>query len=124
MCSSLKSTEQDQIFVLLFQPCSSRVLILTKNELGFILGNIFKNLSGHPVPDPLFRFQSGREKQGCQMVYLQTKNPIWNALDWKMLIYFMAIWNILQTFVILCDHLVHFVFIWYILCQLGTFCVH
>jgi hypothetical protein len=31
-----------------------------------------------------------------------------------MLIYFMAIWNILQTFGIFYDHMVHFVFIWYI----------
>jgi hypothetical protein len=35
-------------------------------------------------------------------------------IDWKMLIYFMAIWNILWPFVIFYDHLVHFVFIWYI----------
>jgi hypothetical protein len=26
------------------------------------------------------------------------------ALDWKMLIYFMAIWNLLQTFGIFYDH--------------------
>jgi hypothetical protein len=36
-------------------------------------------------------------------------------LDWKMLIYFMALWNILQAFGIFYDHLVHFVFIWDIL---------
>jgi hypothetical protein len=36
-----------------------------------------------------------------------------------MLIEFTAIWNILQTFGILCDHLVHFVFIWYILSGFG-----
>jgi hypothetical protein len=62
-----------------------------------------------------FHFQ----KQGCQMVYFQTKNPnlgkFWRALDWKMLIYFMAIWNILWRFGIFYDHLVHFIFIWYIL---------
>jgi hypothetical protein len=56
--------------------------------------------------------------QGCQMVSFQTKNPnlgkFWRALDWKMLIYFMAIWNILQTFGIFYDRLVNFVFIWYI----------
>jgi hypothetical protein len=60
--------------------------------------------------------------QGCQMVYLQTnKIPIWVnfgvcTLGWKMLIYFMVIWNILRTFGLFYDHLVHFVFIWYILC--------
>jgi hypothetical protein len=48
------------------------------------------------------------------MVYFQTKNPnlgqFRRALDWKMLIYFNAIWNILGTFVIFYDHFVHFVF--------------
>jgi hypothetical protein len=44
--------------------------------------------------------------QGCQMVSFQTKNPnsgeiFVRALDWKQLIYFTAIWNILQTFEIL-----------------------
>jgi hypothetical protein len=46
------------------------------------------------------------------MVHLQTKNPnlgkFWKALDWKMLKYFMAIWNILRTFPIFYDHLAHF----------------
>jgi hypothetical protein len=41
-------------------------------------------------------------------------------IDWKMLLYFMAIFNILQTFGICYDNLVHFVFIWYILCSFGT----
>jgi hypothetical protein len=31
------------------------------------------------------------------MVYFQTKNPnlgkFWRAIDWKMFIYFMDIWN-------------------------------
>jgi hypothetical protein len=52
------------------------------------------------------------------MAYFQTKNPdlgkFWRALDWNMLIYFMAIWNIVETFGIFYDHWVHFVFIWYI----------
>jgi hypothetical protein len=56
------------------------------------------------------------EKQGCQMVSFQTKNPIlgkfWRVLDLKMLIYFLNICNILQVFGIFYDHLVHFVFIW------------
>jgi hypothetical protein len=34
-------------------------------------------------------------------------------------IYFMAIWNILQTFGIFYDHLVHFVFIWSIFSSFG-----
>jgi hypothetical protein len=36
--------------------------------------------------------------QGCQMVCFQTKNPnlgqVRRALEWKMLLYFMSIWNI------------------------------
>jgi hypothetical protein len=32
----------------------------------------------------------------------------WRALDWKMLIYFMSIWNILWPFGTFCVHLVHF----------------
>jgi hypothetical protein len=56
-------------------------------------------------------------QQGCQMVYFQTKNPILSkfrrALDWKMLIHFTAIWNILRIFGIFYDHLVH-------LCSFGT----
>jgi hypothetical protein len=35
------------------------------------------------------------------------------ALDWKVLIYFKAIWNILWRLGIVYDHLVHFVFILY-----------
>jgi hypothetical protein len=56
--------------------------------------------------------------QGCQMVCFQTKNPnlgnFWRALDWKMLIYFMAICNIN-------GHLGSFMAIWYNLCSFGTF---
>jgi hypothetical protein len=56
--------------------------------------------------------------QCCKMVCIETKNPnlgkFWRALDWTMLIYFIAIWSILRTFGIFHDHLVHFVFIWYI----------
>jgi hypothetical protein len=36
--------------------------------------------------------------QGCQMGYFQTRNPnlgkFWRALQWKRLVYSMAIWNI------------------------------
>jgi hypothetical protein len=52
------------------------------------------------------------------MVRFQTKNPnlgkFWWVLDEKMLLYFMAIWNILQTFMIFYDNWVHFVLICYI----------
>jgi hypothetical protein len=40
--------------------------------------------------------------QGCQMVCFQTKNTnlgqFWRVLQWKMLVYFMAIWYILWPF--------------------------
>jgi hypothetical protein len=54
--------------------------------------------------------------QGCQMVCFQNKNPnlgkFWSALDWKLLINFMAIWNILLRFATFYGHLVNFVVIW------------
>jgi hypothetical protein len=57
------------------------------------------------------------------MVCFQTKNPnlgkFRRDLDWKDLIYFMAIWNILRIFGIFYAHLVQFVFIWYILSGFG-----
>jgi hypothetical protein len=34
------------------------------------------------------------------------------ALDWKMFMYFLAIWNILETYGKFYDHLVHFLLIW------------
>jgi hypothetical protein len=54
------------------------------------------------------------------MVCFQTKNPnlgkFWRALEWKMLLYFMIIWNILWPFgmmygslvYVVCGHLVYF----------------
>jgi hypothetical protein len=52
------------------------------------------------------------------MFIFKQKIPIWvnfggPYIDWKMLKYFMAVWNILQTFGIFYDHLVNIVFIWY-----------
>jgi hypothetical protein len=51
------------------------------------------------------------------MVYFQTKKTnlgkFWWALDWEMLIYFMAIWNICSTFGIFYHYFIHFLFIWY-----------
>jgi hypothetical protein len=68
----------------------------------------------------------GGSERGCQMVCFQTKNPnlgkFWRVLDWKMFIYFMDIWNILWTFGILYDRLVHFVFIWRIFSSIGIMC--
>jgi hypothetical protein len=54
------------------------------------------------------------------MVCFQTKSlnlgKFGRALDWKMLIYFMTIWNILWRFGIFYDH---FVLIWYIFSGFG-----
>jgi hypothetical protein len=40
--------------------------------------------------------------QGCQMVCFHTKNSnsgiFWQALHWKMMAYFIVIWNILGHF--------------------------
>jgi hypothetical protein len=59
-------------------------------------------------------------EQGCQMVYFQTKNlnlgTFLSALEWKMFLYCMIIWNILWPFGIIyrilvflvCGHLVYF----------------
>jgi hypothetical protein len=46
--------------------------------------------------------------KGCQMVCFETKNPnlgkLWKALEWKMLVNFMVIWNILQSLGIFYSH--------------------
>jgi hypothetical protein len=61
--------------------------------------------------------------QGCQTVYFQTKNPnlgkFWRTSEWKVWKYFMDILNILRTFGIFYDRLVHFVLIWYIFSGFG-----
>jgi hypothetical protein len=70
---------------------------------------IFTNLSGHPGLRPR-KWILCRSMQGCQMVCFQTKNPnygkIWRALEYKMSLYFMTFWNILQAFGIICSLLV------------------
>jgi hypothetical protein len=52
------------------------------------------------------------------MVCFQTKNPDlgknFRALERQMLLYVMAIWNILWPLGIFYGHLAHCVFIWYI----------
>jgi hypothetical protein len=57
------------------------------------------------------------------MVCFQTQNPNFGkflrALDWKMFIYFMAIWNISWRFGIFYDHLVHCVSVLYIFSRFG-----
>jgi hypothetical protein len=64
---------------------------------------------------PLRKSRKHRSKC-CQI--LRPKIPIcgkfWKVLQWKMLVFFMAILSILPPGGIFCDHLVHFVVIWYI----------
>jgi hypothetical protein len=51
---------------------------------------------------------SPQRLQGCQMAHFQSKNPnlgkFWRFLQWKILLYFMAIWFILLPFGIFCGH--------------------
>jgi hypothetical protein len=60
------------------------------------------------------------------MVYFRTQNPnlgkFRRELEWKMLVYFMTIWNILRPFGIFYDHLQYFIAIWYILWPFGIVC--
>jgi hypothetical protein len=60
-----------------------------------------------------------RWKQGCQLVHFQTKKShlgkFWRVLQWKILVYFIAIWSILRSIGIFYDHLVWYVVVvWYI----------
>jgi hypothetical protein len=57
------------------------------------------------------------------MVYFQTKIPIlgkfWMVLEWKVLVYFMALWSVLRTFGIFHGHSVYFGYVWYIFSRFG-----
>jgi hypothetical protein len=70
--------------------------------------------------------QYSDSNQGCQMVCFQTKNPnlgkFWRDLEWKMLVYFMVIWNILRSFGTLHGHFGNVVVIWYIFLRFGMLC--
>jgi hypothetical protein len=60
----------------------------------------------------------GHKRQGCQMAYFKTKNSnlgkFWRVLQWKLLVYFVAIWSILRSFGIFCSHLAYFMVVLYI----------
>jgi hypothetical protein len=79
----------------------------TKNELAKV--NSQSGVKRGAVSDRL-------EKQGCQMVYFQTKNTNFGnfsrALLWNMLVCFMDIWSNLQPFGLFYSHLVYFTAIW------------
>jgi hypothetical protein len=99
---------------------------VSSSEAGSLVVVRSKNVerkNGHNFFD-----RTTTNEQGCQMVSFQTKNPnlgkFWRVLDWKMLIYFMAIWNVLQTFGMFYRHLECFTDIWNVLQTFGIFCVH
>jgi hypothetical protein len=60
--------------------------------------------------------------QGCHMANFQNLGNFWRGFPWKMLVYFTAIWNILQPFGIFCGHLEYFEAILNILWPFGIFC--
>jgi hypothetical protein len=51
--------------------------------------------------------------QVCQMAYFQTKNPdlgkFWRVLQWKMLVFYMAIWVYFIAIWYFCGH---YVYLW------------
>jgi hypothetical protein len=100
------------------QLCNVLTVFLSPEVSGFSR-NWNVKISQIPCQQPYTR-ENGNPHldQGCQMVSFQTKNPnldkFWRALDRKMLMYFMTIWNILQT-------LRYFMTIWYTLYSFGTF---
>jgi hypothetical protein len=48
LCSFVKLTEKNLLSGYFFN-CKSYVLIITKNVLGYILGDFFSNAFGHPA---------------------------------------------------------------------------
>jgi hypothetical protein len=74
-------------------------------SLGFHFGQFFNVTIDSTVKDKYYD-----KKQGCQMVCFQTKNPnlgkFWRVLQWKILVYFMDTWSILQSSDIFYGHLV------------------
>jgi hypothetical protein len=72
----------------------------------------------HIINNCLFSLAHSFKPRVARWFIFKPKIPIWEkfwkAFDWKMLIYLMAIWNILQTFGI-------FMIIWNILCSFGRF---
>jgi hypothetical protein len=54
------------------------------------------------------------QQQGCQMAHYLTKNPnlgkFWRVLEWKIVVHFMGIGNILRQFGIFYGHMV---MLWY-----------
>jgi hypothetical protein len=61
--------------------------------------------------------------RGCQTANFQTKNPnlgkFWRVLQWRMLVYVMAIWSISPQFGRSCGHSIYFTVIWYVFSRFG-----
>jgi hypothetical protein len=99
-------------------PAHRKNIILKLNKLHFKLNPkqrciVFNILLKHPK-----KTQFRIETRVARWFAFKPKIPLsvnfWRAVDWKMLIYFMAICYISRTLRISSDHMVHFVFIWYI----------
>jgi hypothetical protein len=72
--SFLRITETAPMFALLcLTVVGSYALILTKNGVGFILGNIFENLSGHPGWNE--RTAKFSTPKGWTDIFVEKKNP-------------------------------------------------
>jgi hypothetical protein len=75
--------------------------------------------SGNRTHDLPIQWHRASQGQGCQMASFRTKNPnlgkFWRFLQWKMLVYLMAIWSIFRPFGIVYGHLVYFPRFGYIL---------
>jgi hypothetical protein len=129
LCKSGQLFERFKRKVILSALSFSEFLVKTFFKL-FLCKNVAKSMSRYGAM--AIASTSGTEdstsNQGCQMICSQTKNSnlgkFWRALDWKMLIYFLAFGIFNGHFGIFYDYLVHIVFIWYILCSFGTYCVH
>jgi hypothetical protein len=64
-----------------------------------------------------FQYHALSPTRVARVFIFKPKIPNWinfggPYVDWTMCIYFMAIWNILLSFGLFFDHLVHFVLIW------------
>jgi hypothetical protein len=114
---ALKTIEVAEIFGRIFSTLTAMYYwFRQKNSLGYILGEFFYKCIWSPSLLYKIRATLNILHHGCQVVYFQTKNPnlgkFWTALEWKMLVYFTAIWYILWSFGIFHGHLVYFMAIW------------
>jgi hypothetical protein len=75
------------------------------NNTRQLFGRKYLSISQHRSRTKIF---GGEMNHGCQMVYFQTKEPnlgkFLRALEWKMFVLCMVIWNILCTLWIFYDH--------------------